>query len=392
MKILLVDEDINFSNNLTDKLLNLSEKLTVEHAETANSAIDVLHTKDFDFILTTVELSDMHGVDFIKLLQKSNPKTPIFVLYTNANAKSAVQSVKAGATDFIDKATEAKSIFEKFTSFTQTKYSWQRGFTIDGFVLQDFIAETLTSIVFTATKENDPELYAVKAIRQEEMEVNEQALQRFTREVDVINKINHPNIIKLNSFGVTEDDIPYMIMPFIKGSTLEDAMPKMSEIDFLDIMLTLLDTLWDVHKHNIIHRDIKPDNIMFYQNLPILLDFGTVLARSDLSISREGSIIGTPNYMAPETFSSDFKVDYRSDIYSLGIILYKYVYKKCPYDGENFREIYRNLQTLTEEDIFHGSKYDKILKELIKKNPNERHDSVLTIYSELMEIKMSLPS
>jgi serine/threonine protein kinase len=388
MDLLLIDEDTEFSNNLADEILDI-DNFTIELVKTAKHAINHLKSRDFDFILVDAKVSGMDCISFIDFMQKTKLHFPIYVLAHDADPKLAVQCIKAGAEDIIQKPLSTTLLVEKFNNYTQTTVPWRRGYILNGYVLKDLISETLSSLVFTATKKDDPVLYAVKAIKLEEIEGNELAIKRFEREVEVIQKLNHPNIIRIYSFNFTEDNIPYMIMPFIKGLTLGEVMDDMTEAEFLDVLLSLLDTLWDVHKYNLIHRDLKPDNIMFFENRPILLDFGTVLARNDLEITCEGSVIGTPNYMAPETFKKK-KLDYRADIYSLGIILYKYVYKKCPYDGKNFREIYDNLQTYTDEDLYHGSKYDELLKELIQKSPNDRHDSILTISEELMKIKMSL--
>ena len=390
MDVLLVDHDSNFSSSLASIFEQNSQRLSIISHTAPEDILRTAKNSHLDFIIISYDLADLEANTMLQGLRSQNPEVPVIGISQSASADTAVQAIKNGACEFHLKDSPIEDLFNKLINFEQAEYTWRWGYKLHGYTLKHLISETPASLVFKATSEIDDQLYAVKVIKPEELEDNELALERFKREVEVINKMDHPNIIHIYHFGIGEGDRPYMIMPYIQGPTLADIMHDLSEEEFLDIMLALLDTLWDVHKHNMIHRDLKPDNIMFYEGRPILLDFGTVLVHHDLSITHENHVIGTPNYMAPETFSTGFKVDYRSDIYSLGIILYEYVYKKCPFDGENFREIFNNLRTLTDEDIFTGSKYDELLKELINRHPGKRHDSVLTISEELHKIKTQI--
>lgn len=390
MDVLLVDNDSNFSTELTSIFEQNSQRLKITSHTSPEDILRTAKNSHLDFIALSYDLPELDADTILQGLRSQNPEIPVIGISQNASADTAVQAIKNGAFDFHLKNSPMEELFSKFINYEQNEYSWRLGHKLHGYTLKHLISETPASMVFKATREDDDQLYAVKVIKPEELEDNKLALERFKREVDVINKMDHPNIIQIYHYGIGEGDRPYMIMPYIQGPTLADIMHDLSEEEFLDVMLSLLDTLWDVHKHNMIHRDLKPDNIMFYEGRPTLLDFGTVLVHHDLSITHENHVIGTPNYMAPETFSTGFKVDYRSDIYSFGIILYEYVYKKCPFDGESFREIFTNLRTLTNEDIFTGSRYDELLKELINRHPGKRHDSVLTISEELHKIKTQI--
>ena len=203
-------------------------------------------------------------------------------------------------------------------------------------------------------------------------------------------------------------------MPFVKGTTLKECIDNLDEIQFIDIMLSIAETLVHVHCRNLVHRDIKPGNILISDGRPVLLDFGVVLVKNkdeinsdvkfenidslllnkledeDADITADDVIVGTPNYMAPEAFMDSHKVDYRADLYSLGAILYRYAYGAAPYQADGVYDVIRNLMSKKDEELYHGSKYDELLKQLINKNQNLRMDSVLTLSEELYKIRESI--
>src|SRR3954470_5555205 len=163
---------------------------------------------------------------------------------------------------------------------------------------------------------------------------NPDLLKRFQREAQYAGTLQHPNIVIIYELGTHEGN-PYMAMEFIAGESLESIVSshrRMSLVDKIEIMIQILNGLQYAHEHGIVHRDIKPGNIMVLKDGTVkIVDFG--IARiSDNSMTKTGQIVGTINYMSPEQFNGHV-VDGRSDIFSAGVLLYEFLTGVLPFDG-----------------------------------------------------------
>ncbi|WP_372370290.1 bifunctional serine/threonine-protein kinase/formylglycine-generating enzyme family protein [Candidatus Uabimicrobium sp. HlEnr_7] len=153
------------------------------------------------------------------------------------------------------------------------------------------------------------------------------AVQRFIREAKTIAKLNHPNIINVLDVG-WEGNYYFFAMDFIEGGSVEDAIndKKITYNNALEIMVVIAQAMDFAHKHGVIHRDLKPANIMLNsKKKPIIMDFGVALSLDEsVQLSRSGMMVGTLGYMSPEQLEGKRgRIDRRSDVYSLGAIMYK---------------------------------------------------------------------
>ncbi len=171
-------------------------------------------------------------------------------------------------------------------------------------------------------------------------------LERFRRETDAAASLEHPNIMPVHEYG-ERGNLAYLVMPYIRGGTLRDEMerecpmPLAKVVNYLDQLAAALDC---AHAHGVIHRDIKPANILItHEGRLLLTDFGLVKVITESQtpqarLTGEGAPVGTPDYMAPEQVIGD-KVDGRSDLYSVGIILYQMITGTTPFQGETPMQI-----------------------------------------------------
>lgn len=412
MKILLVDDEPLILKSLKRSILSLENDTVVSTACSVEESRALLKENEYDCIVSDLNMPEENGLSLIRFLKEEFISTPLIIMTGCQKAESAVECMKHGAVDYINKPVSAKELIKKVRQQYENT-PWSKGYIINDYSLKELISETISSLVFLAEKKDSNEIFVLKALKKEDVDFNEITLKRFQREIDILEKLHHPNIVNIIEYGTTDLEVPYIVMPYVEGTTLKDCIDELDEVAFIDIMLSIAETLVHVHCRNLVHRDIKPGNIIISKGQPVLLDFGVVLVKNkedkqsevkldiaallesklndiNSNITQDDVIVGTPNYMAPEAFMNSHKIDYRADIYSLGCILYRYVYKQCPFEGAGVYDVIRNLMNKTDEELYTGSRYDELLKELIDKSPARRIDSVLTLSEELYKIRNSL--
>ena len=167
---------------------------------------------------------------------------------------------------------------------------------------------------------------------------------RFLREVEIAAKLNHPHILPLYDSGEA-DGFLFYVMPYIKGESLRvklDREKQLSIEEALAITRQVASALGHAHSRGVIHRDIKPENILLYEGEAMVADFGIALAVSaaaDERLTQTGLVLGTPEYMSPEQAMSDRALDARSDVYSLGCLLYEMLAGEPPYTARTAQSL-----------------------------------------------------
>lgn len=185
-------------------------------------------------------------------------------------------------------------------------------------------------------------LVAIKVLPSERSD--DESRERFLREARTAAQLSHPNIVPLLSFGEMGDMLFY-IMRYVEGESLEQRLQRDRRLpapDVRRILSELTDALAEAHRLGIVHRDIKPDNVMIERGTgrAMLTDFGIARQLGGAqTITGTGMILGSPQYMSPEQASGDRNVDARSDLYSLGIIGYRMLTGRLPFEGESVREL-----------------------------------------------------
>lgn len=265
------------------------------------------------------------------------------------------------------------------------------GQVINGYLFEEALGSGSFGAVYRVSKEG--KIYAAKVLAEtyilEEFK-NEQ--NRITREIDVLKQVNSKNLIKYqedfyfkNEFGVIEYVI---VMEFFEGKTLRNFLKKDTKLETLiHIFVNVLNGVRDLHNtifenEGIIHRDLKPDNIMVDKDLNVkIIDYGLSKIIDFSSITSTGTQIGSPLYMSPEQLKDSKHIDYRADIYALGIILYEMLTKKTPYIATTVPEL---LMKILNEPIIPPKQYnpnisdglEKIVFKATAKEPFARFQSI----------------
>ena len=192
------------------------------------------------------------------------------------------------------------------------------------------------AVVYLAHDRKHDRKVAVKVLRPELSSLI--GPDRFVHEIQVAARLNHPGILSVYDSGESDAHLFY-VMPYVEGESLRkkldrEGQPPMNEA--LSIVGAVASALEHAHARGVIHRDVKPENILLYQGVPMLMDFGIALAASaaaDARLTHTGLLVGTPQYMSPEQAAGERELDARSDQYSLACILYEMLAGQPPHTG-----------------------------------------------------------
>lgn len=234
---------------------------------------------------------------------------------------------------------------------------------------------------------------AVKILKDEFVN-DEEFLERFEREAFAAGSLNHPNIVSIYDVG-REGNIHYIVMEYIDGITLKDYIRQNGALSWeeaSDIAVAILSALHKAHRHNIIHRDIKPQNIlMTSDNVPKVTDFGIARAATTATVTRKVDTVGSVHYASPEQARGGY-TDEKSDLYSVGVTLFEMVTGRVPFDADN--PVTVALKHIEEEppkpsDFMPGipPAMDEIILRAMRKSKTERYDSALQMIAELDHLK-----
>jgi len=205
-------------------------------------------------------------------------------------------------------------------------------------------------------------------------------LERFEREGSTLAAIDQENVVKVLEVG-SQDDMEYIVMEKLEGYNLKELLKLGTRFtlgETFDIMLQLLSGLSACHNHSIIHRDVKPANVVRAPDGRIrLTDFGIARIVTDQTLSREGTIVGTPNYMSPEQIKGS-ELDARSDLFSCGVMMYELLAGRKPFDGPDMTSIMYNVTNVHPPPprFYNGSlptEIDEICFKAMAKDSGERY-------------------
>jgi eukaryotic-like serine/threonine-protein kinase len=213
---------------------------------------------------------------------------------------------------------------------------------------------------------------------------NEEFIRRFHREAQSATSLAHPNIVSIYDVGDEDDSIYYIVMEYVEGQTLKEYIQKRSPVpieDVLTIMQQLTSAISHAHQNHIIHRDIKPQNILVDPNGTVkITDFGIAMALSATSITQTNSVLGSVHYLSPEQARGGI-VNHTSDIYSLGIVMFELLTGRLPFSGESavsiaLKHLQSEIPSLRRWNATVPQSVENIVLKATAKDPFHRYASV----------------
>jgi eukaryotic-like serine/threonine-protein kinase len=234
---------------------------------------------------------------------------------------------------------------------------------------------------------------AVKVLK-DEFTKNAGFVEKFKAEAAAAGSISHSNIVNIYDVG-SQDNTNYIVMEYVYGRTLKELIIQNGKLDYnraLDFGIQIGKALECAHKNNIIHRDIKPQNILVTDDGSVkVTDFGIAKATNSVTITNTNKVIGSAHYFSPEQAKGSF-VDARTDIYSLGVVIYEMVTGRVPYDAESPVSVaLKHLQEPVVPPIYVNSNIPEGLNNLIlkamEKDPIGRYQNIKDMLLDLLRIK-----
>ena len=424
-KILIVDDE----PVILEIIKKFLERYNFNNIETASSykeAYGYFNTiiekiNNIDLIILDVILPDGNGFDLCKRIKKERPNIPVIMISGYEIDKIYEKIVNAEADDFLVKPFDGIELAMRVNLHLHKKLSEHNtlikmgdkseaaqnvnivnikrncpyiGEGVNNYIVIDSLGWSKASAVYKVVDKETHKLFAMKIIVFPTAEQGEM-MERFSMERDLIARCNHPHIIKFHAKG-NWGDVPYMIMEYFESIDLEEYLVshgKMAYKPFCKVALQLADALTHIHKHKIIHRDIKLKNILFNPEICDIkiADFGIAKHPDFTSLTRTGYVMGTPMYMPPEVFAGE-KPTLSSDIYSFGATLYHLVTGVPPYVADRASDLANHHRatkpspiTLFRDDIPRNLD-DFIVQECMAKIPENRPGTMQEVADKLKKL------
>jgi serine/threonine protein kinase len=332
---------------------------------------------------------------------EQRPFTYVVILTSRDAEQDMITGLEAGADDYLTKPVEAVVVRSRLIAAKRIieaipPAEWSKP-KVAGYEVNRVIGKGAFATVWEAVHLDSGRSVALKLIRTDL--ATEQVFSRFAREIQVMQRMDHPNVARVYDSEIN-DTLGFIAMELIKGETLDSyvRIKKPPPIEMIRIAASVCDGLHHAHENGIVHRDLKPSNIMVNADKqPKILDFGLCKSMfgptspEDSAESIDGLLIGSPLFMAPEQASAkNSEVDGRSDIYSVGVMLYMTLLRRHPVvvstddrSSTIAEAASGTVQRPTELHPKFSKPLEKILMKSLAKDPDDRYETAKSFGDDL---------
>ncbi len=397
-------------------------------------AVDVVHTGfegwkriqagEYDLLILDWDLPDLNGIDILKRHRDAGGTTPVLMLTGRDSPDFKEMGFEAGADDYLTKPFHMKELSARVKALIRraganqpppkplgtnnqevlSKANLAGTALAARYEFLEVLGQGGMGIVFKARNPLIDMPVAVKMLRSSDL--TQEAMERFQREARAVCRLDHPNILKLHDFGITERGQPYMVMEFVEGNSLSNLLETWGAIPVdlaLDLGIQICSGLAHAHQMGVLHRDIKPSNVMLKSiggTAPVarILDFGFAKIaepedKDQIQLTKAGQVFGSPPYMSPEQVKGK-PVDERTDIYSLGCVLYE-MFSGCPphLGSTSIEVMVKHLEEnvtplrVLRSDLDLPPELELVINRALKKQPEDRYQSAQELQNDLEQIR-----
>lgn len=275
----------------------------------------------------------------------------------------------------------------------------QNQYRLGEFMVSEVLGSGSYGDVYKVRRSDSDDEFALKILR-DKFANSLRQVNRFERECETLQRINHPGVVRILENGTIRER-PYLLMEFVSGEDLSRKMVRDGQIEpreALGIAADLAEALGIVHAAGVIHRDLKPHNILMRgvsgSGKPVITDFGSAHVRDGVRFTRTGEIIGSVAYMAPEQLDGR-PLGPASDLYALGVVLFQMVSGQLPFEDDNPYQVMERIRSeppprLAPRNIPGGDAIDGVLERLLAKDPADRHSDGAALAALLREVAAEL--
>jgi eukaryotic-like serine/threonine-protein kinase len=256
--------------------------------------------------------------------------------------------------------------------------------------IQGILGRGGMGVVYRAHDRDLDDMVAIKTLRSEALSADPTLLDRFKQEIRLARRITHPNILRTHDLGET-GGLRYLSMEFVKGLTLKQLVEAGDILPTpvgLRIAKQICAGLAAAHEVGVIHRDIKPQNIIIEATGGLkIMDFGIARLKEERGMTAEGTVVGTPDYMSPEQARGQ-ALDFRSDIYSTGVVLYEVFTGSLPFEGDSpLAVVLKHIQEAPPSPQTRNPRIEPRISQIVlkcmQKDPKDRYQTVNDLYEAL---------
>jgi serine/threonine-protein kinase len=381
--IVLVVDDAEDIHDIVDA--RLSPEFDVRHAFRGAEGIRMARAEPPDVLLLDLDLAGQSGLDVLRLLlvERGLSELQVIFLTGTSDVSVKIEALESGAVDYVTKPFDADELRARVRGAARRGRHLKRPRSDRDAVTMVGIPTDLedrrlllgrykldvqlgmggTSRVFRAIDEADGRAVAIKMLRIEHTQ-NAEVVGRFRRELVVAKALRDPNVIEVFDHGFDAHGTPFIVEELLEGEDLGKRLARRGRIglaESLEMFLPAVDAMARAHARGVVHRDLKPENLFLErhatgahgeQDVEVIkiLDFGISKmswALDETPLTGTGVGMGTPAYMSPEQIRSPRAVDARSDVWSLGVILFQLLAGRRPFEGESPWDL---MMRVTQED------------------------------------------
>ncbi len=403
-KVLVVEDDPPIRRQLAEWVEALG--LTVVECEDGLQAMDLVADGSFDLVVTDLDLPGADGMDVLEQIRESGLRTDVLVVSGAGSIGAAVLAIKLGAADFLEKPVdrtkleaEVQKVFRRRRA--QSSVSPLAPGNIGRYQVRGLIGRGAMACVFDCYDPKLDRVVAVKVI--EGLAALDEAqrtifLERFRREAQSAAQLSHPNIVGVFDFG--EDEVthqPYLAMERVFGVSLRQLIAGVGRLPLqrtLRIAFQVADGLELAHRHQIVHRDVKPPNILVADgDLAKIFDFGVARVQNS-NLTAAGVVVGSVSYIAPEALRGE-RPDYRADQFALGQVIYEMLSGVPLFRGADFASaahavLHEPVAPLTAHGVAIPEALQWTIDRLLAKDPRRRYQDEMQLLHELSAVAAAL--